>query len=43
MRSDSIISELNWQTEEVNHLIFNEYISSNDTLMDILKKGKVNG
>ena len=40
---DKIHNELNWQTEEVHHLIFNEYISSNDTLMDILKKGKVNG
>ena len=40
---DKIHNELNWQTEEVHHLIFSEYISSNDTLMDILKKGKVNG
>lgn len=36
---DKIHNELNWQPEDVHNLIFNEYISSNDTLIDILKHG----
>ena len=36
---NKIHNELNWQTEEIHNLIYHEYISSNDTLMDILKHG----
>jgi len=36
---DKVFNELDFLNEEVHHLIFDEYITSNDTLMNILKNG----
>ena len=36
---DKVFNELDFLNEEVHNLIFKEYITSNDTLMNILKNG----